>query len=44
MLLFLLLPSAASAEGLRVLVLPFEMHAEEDISALRRNVMEAHAR
>lgn len=43
MLLFLLHPSAASAEGLRVLVLPFEMHAEEDISTLRRNVMEALA-
>ncbi len=42
-LLFLLTPSLSFAEGLRVLVLPFEMHAEEDISALRRNIMEALA-
>lgn len=42
-ILLFLLPSAAFAEGLRVLVLPFEMHAEENVSTLRRNIMEALA-
>ena len=39
----MLLPVSAMAEGIRVLILPFDMHAGADISNVRRNIMEALA-
>ncbi|MCC6502954.1 MAG: outer membrane protein assembly factor BamA [Deltaproteobacteria bacterium] len=37
------LPAAASAETLKVLLLPFETRAEGDVSALRRNMTDSFA-
>jgi len=37
------LPGASFAESLKALVLPFEMHAEGDMTALRRNITESFA-
>jgi len=42
-LAFAALPSAAFAETLKVLLLPFEMRAEGDMSALRRNISDSFA-
>jgi outer membrane protein insertion porin family len=36
-------PGASFAESVKVLVLPFEMHAEGDMSALRRNIIDSFA-
>jgi outer membrane protein insertion porin family len=38
-----LLPAASYAEPLKALVLPFEVHAEGEMTALRRNITEAVA-
>lgn len=37
------LPGVSFAESLKALVLPFEMHAEGDMTALRRNITESFA-
>lgn len=42
-LILLLLPLAAFADGPRVLLLPFDMHANADISPVRRAVMDSLA-
>ena len=38
-----MLPGASFAESIKVLVLPFEMHAEGDMTALRRSVTDSFA-
>ncbi|MFQ5735648.1 MAG: outer membrane protein assembly factor BamA [Thermodesulfobacteriota bacterium] len=43
LLLLVVLPLAAAAQGPRVLVLPFDTHASTDISSARRAVMDALA-
>lgn len=43
MMILLLLPASATAEGIKALVLPFDMHAATDISGLRRSIMETVA-